>query len=338
RGAGSAVIGLVQARGADCQRVNGNIGQCRGAGRSQLIVGGIQTAEAQAGGGDSLGGADRFGGEAGGAAAQADIVAGQRAAQGAGGDGGSRGAVVNLVVRRDAGGHRRFGYVKRSAHCAGQAAGDAGRQLLGRAGGADLEAGKAHHAVAGRSADVERGGALEQAGSGTEGEGHHFRGAYANSGIITKRIAALDHGLGAEGRTVNGRAGLGGKDQPVGCSRTDRNRGGVGAAQAGAAEADRDVGGNVVGQIGEGDDAIDRGQVGRALQGAAAGQALGRHQGTVGRAIGRAAQVAELVPSLKHRLLGKGHPGRGRGRGLRLNDQAAGGTSDFAQSAEIGGG
>src|SRR5262249_26424865 len=120
RGSRRAVIGLVGSRGADRQRASGDVGQCCRAGGSQVVVGSVQTAQAQARGGDGLGRADRFGGEAGGAAAEADIVASQRAAQGTGSDHGGCGAVINLAVGSDAAGDGGFGHVKGAAGGAGQ--------------------------------------------------------------------------------------------------------------------------------------------------------------------------------------------------------------------------
>src|SRR5262249_51141946 len=83
----------------------GDVSGRAGVGRSQLIVAGLQPAQAQTADRDGLGAADRFGGEAGGAANEADIVAGQRAAQGAGGNRGRGRAIIDLVVGADQSGH-----------------------------------------------------------------------------------------------------------------------------------------------------------------------------------------------------------------------------------------
>src|SRR5439155_6477972 len=116
----------------------------------------------------------------------------------------------------------------------------------------------------------------------------------------------------------------------------DRNCAGVGAARAGAAEADGDSRGDVVREVGERNDAIRcRRRTGGPLQGATARQARRRHYGARGNAVGRAAQVAELIPDLEDRLLGKGHTRRRRRGRLRQNVQGTGRTGDFAQGAEV---
>ena len=84
-----------------------------------MIVAGVRAAQAQAGGRDGLGGADRFAGEGRRPAGQTDRVAAEHAAERAAGGGGGGSAVINLVVGGDAADHRGFGYVKRSAHRAG---------------------------------------------------------------------------------------------------------------------------------------------------------------------------------------------------------------------------
>src|SRR6185369_9401042 len=99
--AGGAVINSVDAGGADAQSACCDIGSSAGAGRSQLIVAGVGAAQTQAGGGDGLVGADVFVGEAGGAAAEADVVAAEHAVDGAGSDRSGNGAVIDLVVGAD---------------------------------------------------------------------------------------------------------------------------------------------------------------------------------------------------------------------------------------------
>src|SRR6185436_17507364 len=105
----------VRASGADEQGPWSDISQCRRTARSQLIVAGGGAAERQAGGGDSLGCACRFAGEACSAAAQAHVVAGQRAAQYTRGDTSRGGAVINLVVGGDAARKDSFGHIKGAA-------------------------------------------------------------------------------------------------------------------------------------------------------------------------------------------------------------------------------
>src|SRR5262249_10864451 len=122
RGAGSAVIGLVDTCGADRQWAHRNVRRRAGAGRSQLIIAGGGAGERQAGGGDGPGGAGRFGGEAGSAAAQADVVACQCAGQSTGGDGSGSRAVINLVISGDGARDDGWVHIEGAAQRAGQAA------------------------------------------------------------------------------------------------------------------------------------------------------------------------------------------------------------------------
>src|SRR5213075_2249358 len=104
-----------------------------GGGRSQLIVAGVGAAQAKAADRDGLVGADRFAGKAGGAAAEADVVAAQHATEGAGGDRSVGGAIIDLVVGADQG----------SEGGGGDIGGGAGRgvgRVVGRIGAADRDA------------------------------------------------------------------------------------------------------------------------------------------------------------------------------------------------------
>src|SRR5262249_61190665 len=90
-----------------------------------------------AGGRGGPGDAGHLGGEGGRTATQADWVAGQRAAQRTGSDGGGGGAVVNLIVSRDAARDHGFGDVKGTAQRTGQATA-VRAELLAGAGHGDL--------------------------------------------------------------------------------------------------------------------------------------------------------------------------------------------------------
>src|SRR4029453_16497736 len=166
-GSGEAIIGLIHASGADVEGTGGDIGSGAGGGGSQLIVGGGGATQAQAGGGNGLSGANRFGGEGGGASAENDIRAGEHPAEGAGGDGGDGGAIVNLAIGSDAAGDGGRVDGKGAAQGAGQAGG-AGAELLAGAGQTDAQTGESDGAVAGGGADVQRAGALKGAGAGGE--------------------------------------------------------------------------------------------------------------------------------------------------------------------------
>src|SRR5262249_7003362 len=165
----------------------------------------------------------------------------------------------------DAGGHRGLGHVKGTAQGAGQAAG-AGAQLLVGAGQADCQSGEADGAVAGSGADVQRAGALKSARASAEGQVDDFAGAQANRGGIAEGVARFEQRRRAQGRAVGGRAGLSSEEEPIGGGRTDRNAAGVGGAEARGAESQGDVGGDVVREIGEGDQARDGAPVGGALE------------------------------------------------------------------------
>src|SRR6185369_12775394 len=184
-------------------------------------------------------------------------------------NGGSGGAVINLVIGGDAARDVGFGHVKGSAERAGQA-GAAGTQLLGGAGHADLQSGEGDDAVASASADIERGRAQERAGAGADIEAHHFADAQADSGVVAESVTSFEHRLRAQGRAVGGRAGLSDENQLGGGGGADGNSAGVGAAHSRSAEADGDIGGDVVGQVGESGHAIGSGHGQRALQGPAA--------------------------------------------------------------------
>src|SRR5262249_36517291 len=80
--AGRAVIRFIGSGGADAQSAGGDVGGGGACVRGQLIVAGISTAQAQAGDSDGLAQGRCFGGEAGGAAAQADVVAATHVVEG----------------------------------------------------------------------------------------------------------------------------------------------------------------------------------------------------------------------------------------------------------------
>src|SRR5213078_989414 len=103
RRAARAIIHFIGAGRADAQSAGGNIGGSGARAGGQLIVGGIGATQAQAADGDGLAQGRCFGGEAGGAAAEADVVAATHAVEGAGGNGGGGGAVIDLVVGTDQG-------------------------------------------------------------------------------------------------------------------------------------------------------------------------------------------------------------------------------------------
>jgi len=86
-----------------------------------------------------------------------------------------------------------------------------------------------------------------------------------------------------------------------------------------------------VGEIGEGDQARDRGQVRHPLERAAAGPTSGADQGAA--VIG--AEVAELVLQAQDGLLSKGDTGGRGSRRLGLNSQSVGRAGHLAQEAKV---
>src|SRR6266704_2974904 len=88
-----------------------------------------------------------------------------------------------------------------------------------------------------------------------------------------------------------------------------------------AVELNGDGGGDVVRQVSVADQAVDGGQCGGALQGAAARRACCCQHG----AVISADEVAEGVFNPHDGLLGKGGACRGRGGRLGLNGESAGG-------------
>ena len=94
---------------ADRQSLGCDVRRGRGAGRGELIIARRGAAQVQARGGYGFAVGNVLVGERRCAAAQADIVAANHAANGAGRDGGRRRAVVNLAVRCDAARYRLFG-------------------------------------------------------------------------------------------------------------------------------------------------------------------------------------------------------------------------------------
>src|SRR5262249_1269865 len=122
RGRRRAVIGLVHARGADCQRARRNVRRSAGRSRSQLIIAGVGAAQAQAGGGNCLGRANGFAGEAGGAAAEGDVFARQHAGQRTGSDRGGGGAIIDFAIGGDTASNGSLIDGKSAAHRVAQAA------------------------------------------------------------------------------------------------------------------------------------------------------------------------------------------------------------------------
>src|SRR5207247_7511933 len=133
---------------------------------------------------------------------------------------------------------------------------------------------------------------------------------------------------------VGSRTGLRGEDQAVGGGGADGDSAGVGAVEARSAESQGDIGGDVVGKIGEGNQTRDRGQVGSPLERSAAGVARGADHGAA--VIG--AEVAELVLQADDRLLSESHTGGRASRGLGLNGYTAGRARHLAPQAKVGAG
>src|SRR5262249_32872536 len=148
-----------------------------------------------------------------------------------------------------------------------------------------------------------------------------------NRGVIAEGVARLEHWLRAQGRAIGGRAGLRGEDEPIGGGGANGDGAGGGGGYSRSAENQGDVGGGIVREIGEGDQARDDGPVGRALESAAAGAARGADHGAA--VIG--AEVAELVLQANDRLLGESHACHRSSRWLGLNGQIVGGTRNLAQ-------
>src|SRR6185369_14072800 len=214
-GAGGAVIDFVDRASRDAQGAGGDIGVGAGGGRSQLIVAGIGAAQAQAADRDGFVGADRFAGKAGGAAAEADVVAAQHAVKGAGGDGGIGGAIIDLVVGADQGSEGGDGDI------GGSAGGDVGG-VVGRIGASEDDAADADRFG---SADVRVG----ETGAGVAGReavaGHAVIGQGDGGG--RRAIIELVHACGAHDQRprgdVGGRAGggIGGVVGDIGAAEGD---------------------------------------------------------------------------------------------------------------------
>ena len=216
-----------------------------------------------------------------------------------------------------------------------QARGAGGQSLIG-ASRVDAQIGEGDGAIAGSGADVQSGRSLQQAAR-AEVHGHTEAQRQTKSGIVPEGILRLDHRLSSKSGAGRGIARRDEEGESIDGRGADGNGRGGGAGETAAAEEDGDVGGDAVREVGEGDQAVDRHQARRALKGAAAGAAGGVDNGRViGAAIRAVAHVAKLVLHLNDRLGRKGHPGGGRGRGLGLDHQFAGGTGDFAQCAEVG--
>src|SRR5262249_51111018 len=114
----------------------------------------------------------------------------------------------------------------------------------------------------------------------------------------------------------------------------DRDSAGVSADQAGTAEHQRDIVGDVMGEIYESSEAIGGCGSECALQIAAAQVAGGVHNRAIGDTVRSATQVSKLIAHLDDRLLGEDHTGDGGGRSLGLDTEDFGGAGDFAQRAE----
>src|SRR5919206_82845 len=84
-----------------------------------------------------------------------------------------------------------------------------GQDLAG-AGAVDPQVGEAGDAGGGRAgADVERGRPLEGAAAAGQGDRDELARPEADGRVVAEGIAALDHGLGAEGRAGGRAPGLG---------------------------------------------------------------------------------------------------------------------------------
>src|SRR6185436_18625611 len=131
--------------------------------------------------------------------------------------------------------------------------------------------------VASAGADVQGRGAQQRTGAGAEGDSHAHVGGEADGGIVAELVAAAQDRLDGQQRAVSPVGRLSGEGQLAGGPWTDRDGGGGRVGQGAAAEGNRDVAGNVVRQVGEGNQAVDCCPAGGALQRAAAGAARRRH-------------------------------------------------------------
>src|SRR5581483_4990031 len=128
-------------------------------------------------------------------------------------DRGGVGAIVNLVVRRDAAdGERLHGDIERRTRRA---------RKTGRAGGediagfhfVDLQVGERGDAIARGRANVERRGAVERPGAGRESDGDAERRGESVRGVVVELVACADDGLRGERRLVNRAGGLRGEGE-----------------------------------------------------------------------------------------------------------------------------